>query len=35
MSYKLVFNFTTDAGILDYLNEQNIEIEYENYKKII
>ena len=35
MSYKLVFNFTTDAGILDYLNGQNIEIEYENYKKIM
>ena len=35
MSYKLVFNFATDAGILDYLNGQNIEIEYENYNRIM
>lgn len=35
MSYKLVFNFTTNAGILDYLNNQKIEINYENYAKIM
>lgn len=35
MSYKLVFNFTTDAGILDYLNGKKIEIEYENYNRIM
>lgn len=35
MSYKLVFNFNTDTGILDYLNGQNIEIGYENYAKIM
>ena len=35
MSYKLIFNFTTDAGILDYLNNLNLEIDYENYTKIM
>ena len=34
-SYKLVFNFKTDSGILDYLNGKNIEISYENYKMMI
>ena len=33
MGYKLVFNFTTDAGILEYLNGQQLEIEYENYRR--
>lgn len=34
-SYKVVFNFKTDAGVLNYLNGQNIEISYGNYKQFI
>ena len=33
-SYKMVFNFKTDAGILNYLNEKEIAIPFSNYKKM-
>ena len=35
LSYKLQFNFKNDAGILNYLQNKTIEIDYSNYKKII
>ena len=34
-SYKMIFNFKTDAGILNYLNGKEFSISFENYTKLL
>lgn len=34
-SYKMVFNFKTESGILDYLNGHEFSIPFDNYCKLI
>ena len=34
-SYKMIFNFKSDAGILNYLNRKEITIPFENYRKLV
>lgn len=35
MSYKLIFNFSTDAGILNYMKNKEIKISYKNLENKI
>ncbi len=35
MSYKLIFNFSTDAGILNYMKNKEIKISYKNLENAI